>query len=237
MRNGFRYGVYFLYVDLAELDGLDSGLTHFGHNRRALVSLHDADHGPRDGSPLRPWIDEILASAGVDLEGGRVCLLSFPRVMGFRFYPVSFWYCFHADGSPRAVLAEVQNTYRDHHNYLLHANGEVFDWHSRPESTKAFFVSPFVQLENVHYVFHFSDPAENLSASINDVVDGEGLLTTSLSLHSLPLDDTSLVRAVLRMGPISARALLLIHWQAIKLLFKGAKLIDHTPPPDEETSQ
>jgi DUF1365 family protein len=236
VRNGFRYGLYYLYVDLAELDALDRDLKRFGHNHRALVSLHDADHGPRDGSPLRPWIDGVLASAGIDLEGGSVCLLTFPRVMGFRFYPVSFWYCFHADGSPRAVLAEVQNTYRDHHNYLLHNNGAVFDWHTRPEATKAFFVSPFIQLENVRYQFHFSAPTEKLAASIYDIVEGEGLLTAAISLRAEPLTDSALRSAVLRMGPMSARALLLIHWQAVKLLVKGLKLVDHTPPPDKETS-
>ncbi|PKQ16830.1 MAG: DUF1365 domain-containing protein [Actinobacteria bacterium HGW-Actinobacteria-7] len=236
VRNGFRYGLYYLYLDLAELEMLDRDLKRFGHNRRALVSLFDADHGPRDGSPLRPWIDSLLTQAGIDLEGGRVSLLTFPRVLGFRFYPVSFWYCFHADGTPRAVLAEVQNTYRDHHNYLLHAHGEVFDWHTRPEATKAFFVSPFIQLEDVRYQFHFSEPGPKLSASIYDVVDGEGMLTAAISLSSLPLTDASLAAAVRRMGPMSLRALILIHWQAVRLLLKGMKLVDHTPPPEKDTS-
>ena len=60
-----------------------------------------------------------------------MCLLTFPRVLGFGFYPVSFWYCFHADGTPRAVLAEVHNTFGGHHNYLLHNHGDEFDWQSR----------------------------------------------------------------------------------------------------------
>jgi DUF1365 family protein len=236
VRNAFRYGLYYLYVDLVELDELDSDLKRFSHNGRALVSFHDSDHGPHDGTPLRPWIDSVLAQAGIDLEGGRVCVLAFPRVLGFRFYPVSFWYCFHADGSPRAVLAEVQNTYRDRHNYLLHNNGGVFDWKSRPESTKAFFVSPFIQLEDVRYQFHFSEPTKTLSASIYDIVEGEGLLTASIALTAQPLTDAALRSAVWRMGPMSARALVLIHWQALKLLVKGLKLVDHTDPPAEVTS-
>jgi hypothetical protein len=236
VRNRFRYGVYYLYLDLAELETLDRELKRFGHNRRALVSLQDADHGPRDGTALRPWIDSLLAQVGIDLEGGRVCLLTFPRVLGFRFYPVSFWYCFHADGTPRAVLAEVQNTYRDRHNYLLHNRGAVFDWSTRPQATKAFFVSPFVQLEGVSYRFRFTEPAQSLSASIDVVADSEGLLNTTLSLDALPLTDAALTRAVVSMGPISVRALILIHWQALKLIAKGLKLVDHTPPPAEETS-
>jgi len=235
-RNAFNYGVYYLYLDLAELDELDAALSRFGHNRKALTSLWDADHGLRDGSPLRPWIDDLLARAGIDLEGGRVCVLTFPRVWGFRFYPVSFWYCFHADGTPRAVLAEVQNTYRDHHNYLLHNNGEPYDWDMRPEHDKAFFVSPFIQLENVRYRFAVSEPGQELSVALQDYVDGSLLLTTTLSLDALPLTDAGLSRAVWSMGPISARALVLIHWQALKLLLKRVGLYAHTEPPGEETS-
>lgn len=235
-KNRFSYGLYYIYVDLAELDELDAGLARFGHNRRATFSIWDVDHGPRDGTPLRPWIEAILAKAGINLEGGRVCLLTFPRVMGFRFYPVSFWYCFGADDKVRAILAEVQNTYRDHHNYLLHNGGEPFDFHARPEHVKAFFVSPFIKLEDVRYEFHFSKPGEKLAVSITDRVDGERLLTASIALNARPLTDTNIARAVRRMGPMSARALVLIHWQALKLLAKRVPFYPHTPPPAEETS-
>lgn len=234
--NAFSYGVYYLLVDLAELDQLDAKLTRFGHNRRALVSVWDSDHGARDGSPLRPWIDALTAQAGVDLTGGSVLLLTFPRVWRFRFYPVSFWYCFGADGLPRAVLAEVQNTFRDHHNYLLHNNGEPLDWKARPSKAKAFYVSPFVQREDVRHEFAFSEPGEKLSVTISDYVSGPMVLTTTLSLKAEPLTDAALSRAVWRVGPVSARALVLIHWQALKLVSKRVRFYAHTPPPEEETS-
>jgi len=236
VENSFTYGIYFIYVDLAELGDLDSSLARFGHNRSALVSLWDADHGPRDGSELRPWIDAVLARAGIDLAGGRVCLLTFPRVMGFKFYPVSFWYCFDSDGSPVAVLAEVQNTYRDHHNYLLHDNGRPLRWIERPEAAKAFFVSPFVPLDNARYQFSFSAPSRELTAAIYDFVDGPLLLTSSVSLNSQPLDDKGLLGVVLRMGPMSLRALVLIYWQALRLVLAGVRFYPHPVPPKEDTT-
>ncbi len=163
-------------------------------------------------------------------------ILTFPRVLGGRFYPVSFWYCLHADGTTRAVLAEVQNTFRDHHGYLLHNGGAPFDWGSRPRAPKAFYVSPFVQLDDVHYVFSFSEPGETLSVSVTDRTDAGVLLTTALSLTAGELTDASLTRAVRRLGPISARALVLIHWQALRLFLKRVPFYRHTPPPDEEVS-
>ena len=234
--NAFSYPVYYLGVDLDELDELDAGLRRFSHNHAGLVSLWDRDHGPRDGSPLRPWIDALAATAGIDLTGGRVMLLTFPRVLGARFYPVSFWYLYGADGDSRGVLAEVHNTYGDRHNYLLHNHGEPYDWSSRPRATKAFFVSPFIQREGVEYEFAFSSPAEKLVATLRDYVEGELTLTASIALTPRELTDAALLSTVLRHGPISVVALIRIHWQALKLFSKRVPLQPHTPPPAQETS-
>lgn len=235
-RNVFRYPVYYLGLDLDELDQLDATLKRFSHNRANIVSLWDRDHGPRDGTRLRPWIDALASAAGVDLAGGRVMLLTFPRVMGARFYPVSFWYCFGADGTPLAVLAEVHNTFGDRHNYLLHNSGQRFEFDSCPHIAKAFYVSPFVQRENVDYEFAFSEPADEITVSIRDIVDGSLMLTAAIDVHAQVLTDAVLMRTVLVHGPISVVALLRIHWQALRLAFKRVPFFPHTPPPAEETS-
>ena len=163
-------------------------------------------------------------------------LLTFPRVLGARFYPVSFWYCFGADGTPLAVMAEVHNTYGDRHNYLLHNCGRPFDFTRRPSAAKAFFVSPFIQREDVTYEFAFGEPAEDLSVSIRDIVSGSHMLTAAINLKARELTDSTLMAAVLHHGPISIVALLRIHWQALRLLLKRVPLFPHTPPPAEELS-
>lgn len=234
--NAFSYPVYYLGLDLDELDEVDRSLRWLSHNRPGLLSLWDADHGPRDGSPLRPWIDALCGQVGIDLAGGHVMLLTFPRVLSARFYPVSFWYCFSADGVPRAVLAEVHNTFHDRHNYLLHNNGAPYEWSSRPTATKAFYVSPFVQRENVTYEFAFSKPGDKLTVSIRDIVEGEHMLTAAINLTARELTDSALLGTVLRHGPISIVALVRIHWQALKLAMKRVPFYPHTPPPPEETS-
>lgn len=235
-RNSFRYPVYYLGVDLDEIDELDATLHRFSHNRPNLVSLWDRDHGPRDGTALRPWIGALTARAGVDLTGGRVLLLTIPRVLGARFYPVSFWYCFGADGTPLAVLAEVHNTFRDHHNYLLHNSGKAFDWSSRPTAAKAFYVSPFVQREDVTHEFAFTEPVQELSVTVRDFVSGPLMLATTLNLAARDLTDRDLIATVVRHGPISVVALIRINWQALKLFAKRVPFYRHTPPDPEETS-
>lgn len=239
VHNAFRYGIYFLYLDLDEVESLQQRLRLFSHNRLGLFTLRDRDHGARDGSPLRPWIDALLASAGVDLDGGRVALLTFPRVLGSRFFPVSFWYCFHKDGTPRAVLAEVNNTFHEHHNYLIHRHGEPLTWGATYHATKVFHVSPFIQMDAT-YDFRFGAPGEELTVTLLDHVhDGaetQPLLITGVKVGRRQLTDAGLLAAFLRYGPMSARALVLIHYQALRLFAKGAKYVPRPHPSAEETS-
>jgi len=236
-RNSFSYGLYYLYACLDELKELDDSLRWFAHNRAGLFSLHDKDHGPLDGSPLRPWMETQLAEAGIDLEGGPICLLAFPRVLGFKFYPVSWWYCFHADGTTRAVMAEVRNTFGEHHNYLLHDNGAPMDLaHGRPEVAKAFHVSPFIEMD-ARYVFHVGEPGDKLSISIYDYVKGPLLLVAAVSLRAEEITDGLLWKTLLRYGPMSARAWILIHLQAIRIVAKGIRYIPKPPAPPQETQK
>lgn len=234
--NVFRAPIYYLGLDLAELQEIDSRLRLFSYNRANLVSFWDRDHGPRDGSPLRPWIESQLSRVGIDLKGGSVQLVTFPRVLGARFYPVSFWYCRGADGVVLAVMAEVHNTYRDHHNYLLHNGGAPLDWASRPRMAKAFFVSPFIPVDDVTYEFAFTEPGNTISVSVLDYVSGLLVHTASLTLRANELTDLALAHTVLRHGPISIVALVRIHWQALRLLAKGVPLHPHTAPPSEEVT-
>ena len=233
--NSFGYQLYFLLVDLAELAELDAGLNRFAHNHFALTALHDRDHGPRDGTPLRPWIDALLAREGIDLAGGSVQLLAFPRVLGGKFFPASVWYCFHADGGPRAVLVEVQNTVGGHHNYLLHNGGAAFDWSSRPTVCKIFYVSPFIDMDG-RYEFTFAPPGDSLKVGIYDYVSGPLLLTATLDLKAQPLTDKNLTDAVWRYGPMSMRAWTLILFQALRIVAKGIPYHPPLPMPDEETT-
>lgn len=234
-RNRFSYGVCFVYVDVDELEELDGRLRLFSHNRGNLVSLRDSDHGARDGSPLRPWIDSVLARAGMDLEGGTVHLLAFPRMLGLGFFPVSLWFCRHRDGRLRAVLAEVNNTFGQHHGYLLHQDGAPLSDPVELEARKVFYVSPFIGME-ARYRFHITEPGEHASVRIFDDVEGERLLVAEVTLERVPLDDRALRALVVRFQSMSARALLFIHWQAVRLVAKGIRLVPKPPLPEQEVS-
>jgi DUF1365 family protein len=234
-RNAFRYRIWMAYIDLDEIDELDRTVGGFGHNRRAWASLRDIDHGPRDGSPLRPWIDSVLAQAGIDLAGGPVRLLTFLRGGPFRFYPVSFWYCFSADGALRAILAEVHNTFGGRHNYLLHRDGEPMGFSEDLFETKVFHVSPFIPMD-ARYRFRFTEPGEHLTVSIHEDVEGAPLLVAGISLHARPFDTPTMRELNRRYLSMPLRAWLLIHFQAIRLVAKRVGFYHDPGAPEEETT-
>lgn len=227
--HAFRYRVFSLYIDLDELEACDRDLRFFSHNRWNLVSLHDRDHGPRDGTPLRPWIDAQLAAAGIDLAGGAVRLLCFPRILGYVFSPLSIWFCHHADGSLRAVLYEVRNTFGGKHGYLIPAAPEQAGGAPIMQSAdKRFYVSPFIAMDS-RYHFRLAVPGERLGIAIRQEVPQGGQLIARQTGRRRPLSDASLLRAFIAYPLMTAKVIGAIHWQALRLWSKGAR-IEPRPP-------
>src|SRR6202049_2815032 len=153
----FSYRVMSLLIDLDRLDAADRQSPLFGVNRAALSSFNEADHGDRDGSPLRTYAQVRAAEHGIDLTGGRVLLLCYPRLLGYTFNPLSVYFCYRGDGKLALVIYEVRNTFGDIHAYALPVkSGEVSDAGVRQEHDKLFFVSPFVEMA-MRYRFRRSE--------------------------------------------------------------------------------
>ena len=122
----FVYPVFYVRLNLARLDECQSGW--FGVDLRRPLSLRTHDYGPRDGSGLEQWMRTLLATHGIAADG-EIWLQTFPRVLGYAFNPVSFWYCHDTHGRLRAVLAEVNNTFGETHRYLLQVGDDVVRSH------------------------------------------------------------------------------------------------------------
>jgi DUF1365 family protein len=111
MGHRFSYRVMSLLIDLDRLDAADRQSLLFGVNRAALYGFNEADHGERDGSRLRHYAQRRAAERGIDLTGGRVLLLCYPRLLGFTFNPLSAYFCYRADGGLALIIYEVRNTF------------------------------------------------------------------------------------------------------------------------------
>lgn len=229
----FVYRVFSLWLDLDEVPALARRLRLFSHNRFNLLSFHDKDHGPRDGNALRPWLESALAGAGLDLQGGAIRLLCFPRVLGYVFNPLSIYFCYHADGRLLAVLHQVRNTFGEMHSYLIpvaqdHRPGEPI----RQSCDKRFYVSPFIGMRAT-YRFRLLEPGDRLSIVIRQSVPEGQMLVASQTGKRRALTDGALLRAFLGTPLMTVKVMTAIHWQALWLWLKGAKFHRRPPPPSE----
>lgn len=231
-RNAFRYGVDYLLLD-AEVKVRGPWL--FSRKGRNLAVLRDRDHGGAPGEGRgAAWVREVLSAEGAEAPA-RIELLAQPRILGHVFNPVSFWLCRAADGALVAVIAEVTNTYGDRHSYLCrHADGGEIGPHDRLEAEKILHVSPFQPVSG-RYAFHFDIGSEAIRIHIDYATGNEGLVAT-LEGPRRPLTNRGLIAACLRRPFGSRRVLALIHWQALKLWWKGARFRSRPEPPANEIS-
>ena len=232
LRNRFTYGVDYLLID-AETD--QPGPPVFSRNRRNLLSMHDIDHGGARGAGRgAAWVREVLAQAGAPTVG-RVALLAQPRVLGHVFNPVSFWLCYGAPDDLICVIAEVNNTFGDRHSYLCHHDdfrpiAATDDLTAR----KLFHVSPFQPVDG-DYGFRFDIGTDAIAVRI-DYGHAAGGLVATLTGPRKPATTAGLLGAMQRRPLGSRRVLMLIHWQALKLWWRGAGYRARPEPPTSDVS-
>lgn len=227
--NRFAYGVDYLLI---EPEGAQAAPLLFSRNRRNLLSVWDSDHGVQGRGPAS--IRQVLADAGAP-AGGRLRLLAQPRVLGHVFNPVSFW-LYSLGETLVTVVAEVNNTYGDRHLYLCHHDDFA---PIRPEDTlnarKIFHVSPFQPIAG-EYRFRFDIRDAGVNIRIEFTHPGGGLIAT-LTGPRRPATALDLAGALLRRPLGSRRVLALIHWQALKLWWRGAGFRARPEPPAQEVSR
>jgi uncharacterized protein len=223
VRHRFTYRVFSLYLDLDELGTLDRRLLLLSVERLNLLSFKAADHGARDGSPLKPWVLARLAEQDVALARPRIMLLCFPRVLGFVFNPLSVYYCY--DGDVLAALVyEVKNTLGGQHVYAFRVRragrGERLAVHS---CAKDFYVSPFIDMA-ARYHFHLAEPAERLAVVIRETERDEPLLIASQVGERRELTDRTILGCLAGDLFMTLKVVIGIHVEALRLWLKGAPL-------------
>ncbi|KAA3654161.1 MAG: DUF1365 domain-containing protein [Proteobacteria bacterium] len=224
--NAFTYPVF--YVQLPVADPASARGPMFAVDRWGVLGFRTRDHGPRDGSALLPWIQARLRAHGLP-DDGAVTLQCFPRVLGYVFNPVSFWFCHRRDGALIAVLAEVNNTFRGRHSYLLHhPDGRPLRDGETLHADKAFHVSPFCDVVGGYRFRFYLDGAQPRVHIDYDDAEGE-LLRTVLSGRPQPWGSGRLLRAFVSMPFLTAGVMLRIHWQALRLWLKGVPFLGARP--------
>ena len=229
--NRFAYPTYFLMLPMRSLRERPQAATR--RNAFGLISFHDRDHGDGRADSLA-WIDELLLREGIADAAGEVWLHCYPRVLGYVFKPVSFWYCHRADATLAAIVVEVNNTFGERHCYVL--GGPQLAYGQDLEANKSFHVSPFCHVEG-RYRFRFMRTAPQGAGEGRTVVridhdDNAGaLLQTSVSGVLEALTVASARRAFFGMPLMTFGVIARIHWQAVRLFFKRVPFVAKPAPP------
>jgi uncharacterized protein len=219
----FSYRVMSLLVDLDRLDAADRQSRLFGVNRAALYSFNEADHGERDGSALRIYAQRCAAERGIDLTGGRVVLLCYPRLLGYTFDPLSAYFCYRADGELALMIYEVRNTFGDIHTYVLPVKpGESSDAGVRQAQEKLFYVSPFIGMA-MRYHFRVSPPGDSVKLRILETDRDGPLLAATFNGRRRALTTAALLRSFCSLPLVTLKIVAAIHWEALRLWLKGVR--------------
>lgn len=230
-RHALTYRVFWMLLDLDEIEALDARLRVFSRNRFNLLSFHDADHGWDGRGSLRQQIERRLVSAGIAPPAGPMRLLTMPRVLGYVFNPISIFFCHHADGRVGAIVYEVNNTFGQRHFYIAPAGedaaaGAVL----RHGCRKEFYVSPFMGMD-LSYDFTVRVPDDQVALGVNGS-DADGLvIATAMSGVRRPMTDARLFGALVSHPLLTLKVIAGIHYEALKLWLKGVPLTRRPAPP------
>ena len=224
VRNTFSFPFYFYAIDLDELPLMDRTVKGFGYNHWRPVQITDADYLAGSGS-FRERLSEHMDTASVD----RIILITVARFMTRVFNPVSFYYCLDASNRPVCMVAEVNNTFKERHLYIMEAQGT---YPVECSSPKRFHVSPFNTMDG-HYTFSFSEPGEQLDISIRLIRNNETVMDAAMWGTGRELTTANLWKTVLRFPLTAALTMPRILWQAAILHYKKKLPVFRKPAPSD----
>ena len=220
--HAFTYPLFMALLDIDRIPQLMSVSRLTSHNHWNWTSFDDRDHlGDRTGT-LRERLVVDAAGHGIDLPDGPIFLLTHLRYLGYCFNPVSFFYCFDGAQRLRVVLAEVRNTFGGAHNYWLRSDSASRTF--RAAAAKTLYVSPFMPVD-LDYTFALTPPADRLVAHMETVKAGSVYFDATLSLERRPWSAVDIRRALVRYPAMTAKVVVGIHWQALKLWWKGVPVV------------
>lgn len=227
--NEFRYRIFMMYLDLAELDRVFDGFWLWSTSRPALAWFRRADHYGEPERPLDSCIRDLVERETGRRPQGRIGLLTHLRYFGYCFNPVSFYYCFAADDTVSDVVMEVNNTpWGERYCYVLprRADGGAA---MRFEFDKAFHVSPFLPMD-IDYRSRLTPPGEKLFVGIENWRQGTRVFDAHLALERKPITHGAMARQLAADPLVTARVIALIMWQALKLWVKRAPFYGRSEP-------
>lgn len=223
--HAFRYRLFMVYLDLAELDSVFRGRWFWSVDRANLASFRRGDHFGDPATPLDQAVRDLVEARTGRRPQGEIGLLTHLRYFGYCMNPVSFYYCWKPDRSEvEAVVAEVHNTpWGETHCYVIdHAAGQA----RRARFDKRFHVSPFMPMEQ-EYDWRLPDPGERLAVHMINLQQGSQVFDATLALGRRPMTGPWLAGVLLLFPFMTLKVIAAIYWQALRLWLKRVRFHSH----------
>ena len=215
----FYYSFFSLFLDIDVFDETQRKLNLLSINKFNIFSFYERDHGLRDGSSLRLWLDSELRRARMP-NAEQVFLLCFPRIFGYVFNPFSAYFCYNK-GVLTTIVYEVKNTFGDQIAYIRGAKTSKNNL-IKHSQTKRMYVSPFIEMDQT-YNFMIKPPGDRLSIRISQSgKEGKTLIATQIG-GAVELNDVNLLKCVVTHPLMTLKVIVGIHWEAFRLVLKGIK--------------
>jgi len=228
--NMFRYRLFFMFLDLAELPTLFDIHPMWSYERFNIAWFRRRDHFGDTKIPLDQAARDLVEDRLGSRPNGPIRLLTHLRYFGHCFNPASFYYCFDpADTGVETIVVEIHNTpWAERHCYVLGAEQNehpVKSWR-RHRFAKAFHVSPFIDMD-IHYDWRFRVPADSLRVHMIDYQGENKLFDASLALSRREITPGSLTRVLVQYPMMTGKVIAMIYWQAFRLVLKGTPFFPH----------
>lgn len=219
-----------IWVDLDQLDAADAQSPFFSVGRFNLLSFSPKDYGPNFKSKapyqnLAAYARSLASSVMPDQPIDQVMLLTFPRILGVSFNPISVYLCRH-QGKDVLAIYEVRNTFGDMHSYIGRMDGDKAVVH---EVQKKLHVSPFFSMDG-DYRLKINASADVMRLLIHYHQDKTPLLTATMRGNIIPLSSKAIVKEMFRAGQFPLRPLVSIHIEAVKLWLKRVTFFRRPTP-------
>ncbi|MAR78973.1 MAG: DUF1365 domain-containing protein [Rhodospirillaceae bacterium] len=237
MIHKFIYRVFFIYANLQILESRAKSKSKsksnflWGHNKPALFSFYDKDHGLRDGTSTYKWFVNLLEKEGIQFDG-KVYIACYPRVLGYVFNPISVYFYFNNSNCLEAIVYEVKNTFGDQHSYLIktNTNSRVLT-HS---CKKKMIVSPFNSVDHI-YEFKTIVPDNKFYLSIDELENKEKILSAYLEGKKKKFSNYNLLISLFLYPFMTFKVIIAIHYEAFRLFNKGVKVSPEVPKIKNKT--